>query len=244
LIAVAEAAMYAAKAAGGGQVGAEGPMTRSLEQSAFGSLIGLVRAVDRKDRYTRRHSDLVTALAVRFARDLGLSETQVAALEIAGPLHDVGKIAVPDAILRKPGALTEEEQAIVRQHVVFGELMVQGVPHETAVRAAIAHHHERWDGGGYPHGRAGEEIPLLGRVLALADAYAAMVHDRPYRKGQPVERALAAIRAGTGTQFDPSLTEPFLATVASLAIEAAWSDGRPRPPGPSTSALGHPRAAG
>ena len=237
LIAYADAAMYASKEAGGGQVGLEGRITRSLEQSPFGALIGLVRAVDRKDRYTRRHSDQVTSVAMRFAGDLGLPADAIEALAIAGPLHDVGKIAVPDAVLRKPGLLNPTEQAILRQHVEFGELMVQGVPHQEAVQAAIGHHHERWDGTGYPHGASGTAIPLLGRILALADAYSAIIHDRPYRKGKSVGQAIAILRTGAGTQFDPDLVEPFAATVASLALEHEWALPRNEPQ-PEPSAVG------
>lgn len=206
--------MYAAKDLGDGQVGGASQATRSLEVTTFGALCGLVRAVGRKDRYTKIHSDLVRDLAVRFGHALGLPQLQLEALDIAGQLHDVGKIAVPDAVLRKPGHLTPEEEAAMRQHVVFGELMIKGVPQLDDVLAAVAHHHERWDGGGYPYGKSGPEIPLLGRILALADAFAAMTHDRPYRKGRSIDQAITELRAGAGTQFDPALVEPFISTVA------------------------------
>ncbi|MDP9362714.1 MAG: HD domain-containing protein [Chloroflexota bacterium] len=162
----------------------------------------------------------MTELAVRFARDLGLRPPQVAALGIAGQLHDIGKIAVPDTVLRKPAPLTSEEDALVRQHVAFGERMLRGIPHEASVRSAIAHHHEWWDGSGYPRGKGGRAIPLAGRVLALADSFSAMVDDRPYRSAMPIEEAIAAIRAGAGSQFDPALVEPFVATVEQWAVEA------------------------
>jgi diguanylate cyclase (GGDEF)-like protein len=214
LIAWADAAMYAAKDLGGGTIGEPGQGTRTLEPTAFGALSGLVRAVDRKDRYTKDHSDLVRDYAVACGRALGLSPEKLEALDIAGQLHDVGKIAVPDLILRKPGHLDPEEEATMRQHVVFGELMIKGVPYQADVVAAVAHHHERWDGGGYPYGKSGPEIPLLGRILALADAFEAMTHDRPYRKGRSRQQAVAELRAGAGTQFDPDLVEPFISAVA------------------------------
>ena len=217
LIAAADAAMYSAKEAGGARIGLVGEAASSPGTDALDALAGLVRAVDRKDRYTRRHSELVTELAVPLAADLGLPRGMRRALEIAGQLHDVGKVAVPDAILRKPAPLTREETALVRQHVVFGLRMLHGLPHQAVVRAAVAHHHERWDGGGYPHGRRGEEIPLAGRILALADAFSAMILDRPYRKRLPLAVAVAEIRAGGGTQFDPTLVEPFVAVVARWA---------------------------
>jgi diguanylate cyclase (GGDEF)-like protein len=223
LIGRADSAMYAAKDLGGGSIGAVGQGTRTLEPTAFGALSGLVRAVDRKDRYTKDHSDMVRDYAVACGKELGLPAEKIAALDIAGQLHDVGKIAVPDLILRKPGQLDPEEEATMRQHVVFGELMIKGVPHLDDVLAGVAHHHERWDGGGYPYGKSGPEIPLLGRILALADAFAAMTHDRPYRKGRSRQQAVAELRAGAGTQFDPELVEPFIAAVApgtSERIEA------------------------
>jgi HD-GYP domain-containing protein (c-di-GMP phosphodiesterase class II) len=219
LIGRADAAMYAAKDLGGGAIGAVGQSTRTLEPTAFGALSGLVRAVDRKDRYTKDHSDKVRDYAVACGRRLGLPPSKIAALDIAGQLHDVGKIAVPDLILRKPGQLDPEEEATMRQHVIFGELMIKGVPHLDDVLAGVAHHHERWDGGGYPYGKSGSEIPLLGRILALADAYAAMTHDRPYRKGRSPQQAIDELRAGAGMQFDPDLVEPFIAAVAPEASE-------------------------
>ncbi|MGH2557559.1 MAG: diguanylate cyclase [Thermomicrobiales bacterium] len=225
LITHADAAMYSAKHAGGGRVGVAGEIDGSTEVTPYGALLELVRAIDRKDRYTWTHVERVTDLALRFGQQMGLSPDQLDALEIAGRLHDVGKIAVPDAILRKPGVLSPEEEASLRQHVVFSTLMVQGVPHQTAVLAAIAHHHERWDGQGYPASVAGAEIPLLGRILALADAFVAMTNDRPYRKGRSFTGATAELRRHAGTQFDPDLVEPFIAMVNSI-VAAPTTDGR------------------
>lgn len=219
LIAFADSGLYAAKESGGGQARITGADVEPREPTTFGTLMGLVRAVDRKDRYTKVHSDIVTEVAVRFGQELGLDADEIEALAIAGQLHDVGKIAVPDSVLRKPGRLTPEESAILRQHVVFSELMVQGVPHMASVTAAIAHHHERWDGRGYPHGVAGRDIPLLGRIMALADAWSAMTHDRPYRKRLAHDDAIAEIRAGAGTQFDPSLVELFIVVVERMEAE-------------------------
>jgi diguanylate cyclase (GGDEF)-like protein len=226
LIAFADAAMYAAKDAGGGQVGVIETAAHPAETTSFGALSGLVRAVDRKDRYTKDHSDKVTDFAVRFGRKLGLPPNQVEALDVAGQLHDVGKIAVPDAVLRKPGRLTDEEINMIRQHVVFSTLMVKGVPHLDDVLAAIAHHHERWDGKGYPYGKRGSEIPLLGRIMALADAFAAMTHDRPYRKGRTLIEAIGELWGGKGTQFDPDLVPLFVSMLQSETKTIGTRSGR------------------
>ena len=181
----------------------------------------LVRAVDLKDRYTRRHSQQNAEFAVELGRAVGLSERAQSGLRIAGLLHDVGKIGVPDRILKKPGPLTDEEKAIMRQHVVLSTLMVQGVPNRQDMSDAVSCHHERWDGDGYPLGLAGADIPLLGRILAVVDAYSAMILDRPYRKALTHEEAVAELRRGTGTQFDPDLVELFISLLESRREAAA-----------------------
>ncbi|GAF78748.1 unnamed protein product, partial [marine sediment metagenome] len=132
------------------------------------------------------------------------------ALRIAGLLHDLGKIGIPDHLLRKPGPLTDTERSVMRQHVLLTERIVGGVPQLTDVLAAAANHHERYDGSGYPRGLKGEEIPLLGRILAIADAFSAMTMDRPYRKALSWSTAVQELRQNTGTQFDPAMVEAFI----------------------------------
>jgi diguanylate cyclase (GGDEF)-like protein len=219
LIRQADLAMYDAKEHGGGQLGHSRSDAVELPLSTFSALEGLVQAVDRKDHYTRLHSDRVTAVAVRFATWLGRSEEDLEALYIAGQLHDVGKIAVPDAVLRRPGRLSTEEFTLLRQHVTFSELMVKDVPHLELVVSAIAAHHERWAGGGYPRGLAGEQIPELGRMLAIADAFSAMTQDRPYLKARSLAQALEEIRGQAGSQFDPDLAEQFLKFAATGELD-------------------------
>jgi diguanylate cyclase (GGDEF)-like protein len=183
-------------------------------ESSFSVLDAMVTAVDNKDRYTRRHSEDVTDYALWIAEELGFSEETMRTLRIAGLLHDVGKIGVPDEILRKPGRLSAEEWEVMKRHPHLGALIIGGVPGMEAILPAVRSHHERWDGQGYPDSLSGEEIPLLGRVLAVADAVSAMTTDRPYRKGIEWELALREIKAGIGTQFDPTLARAFLRAAA------------------------------
>ena len=166
--------------------------------------------VDNKDRYTRHHSEDVTRHALVIAQRLGLSNDSQRVLRIAGLLHDVGKIGVPDRILRKPGPLSEEEFEVVRQHAALSEIMIGAIPNTQGVGGAVGSHHERWDGRGYPRGLKGTAIPELGRILALADAWSAMTTDRPYRKARAEQDALNEISAGAGSQFDPAIVEAFL----------------------------------
>jgi putative nucleotidyltransferase with HDIG domain len=170
----------------------------------------MVTAVDNKDSYTRRHSEDVTNFALWIAEELGFSEETMRIIRIGGLLHDVGKIAVPDDILRKPGRLTQEEFEIMKQHPHLGALIVGAIPGMESILDVVRSHHERWDGKGYPDALEGEKAPLLGRLLAVADAFSAMTTDRPYRKGLDWDAAMKEIRAGMGTQFDPKMAQAFL----------------------------------
>ena len=193
----------------------------------FAMLNALVTAVDTKDRYTRRHSEDVMSFALGIAEALGLDEDTRQTVLLAGLLHDVGKIGVPDAVLRKPGALTEEEFDAIKQHPAMGAMIVGAVPGFEATLPAIRHHHERWDGGGYPGGLAGEAIPLTARLMAVADAFSAMTTDRPYRKGMAEAQALAILEAGAGIQWDPACVCAFQQSRFSLDhwSENHWSEG-------------------
>src|SRR5215211_5199047 len=167
-------------------------------------------AIEARDPYTRGHSARVTALAEAIARRLGWTEERLAALRVGGSLHDIGKLAVSDQVLCKEGRLDDRELAQIREHPKIGAKLLLRV---AALREAIPYvlyHHERWDGTGYPSGRAGEEIPVEARVLAIADAFDAMTSDRPYRQALTREEALAEIERCAGTQFDPKIARVFL----------------------------------
>jgi HD-GYP domain-containing protein (c-di-GMP phosphodiesterase class II) len=170
-----------------------------------------LRALQEHDPETVGHCWRVRRHALDLAAALGLGRRAYRQLSLAAVLHDVGKLEVPLAILRKPGGLTAAEALRVRRHPEAGERLLAGDVTDPAVLAAIRHHHERHDGAGYPDGLRGERVPLLARILALADCYDAMRSDRPYRPGLSRAAALAAIRQGAGTQFDPHLAATFLA---------------------------------
>ena len=181
----------------------------------FAMLNALVVAVDTKDRYTRRHSEDVMRYSVEIARELGLPEEELKTIATAALLHDVGKIGVPDKILRKPGKLAEAELDAVRQHAAMGAAIVAAEPDLSETLGAVRHHHERWDGAGYPDNLAGEAIPLHARIMAVADAFSAMTTDRPYRQSMQPEKALEILKNGAGTQWDPACVDAFCRAAAS-----------------------------
>jgi len=181
----------------------------------------LTGAIEARDPYTRGHSSRVTALAEVVARRLGWSEEKLASLRIGGPLHDIGKLGVSDEVLRKEGRLDDGEIAQIREHPKIGARMLLRM---AALREAIPYvlyHHERWDGHGYPSGKAGEEIPIEARVLAVADAFDAMTSDRPYRRALSRTEALAEVERCAGTQFDPEIARLFLELFAEARLPAA-----------------------
>jgi HD-GYP domain-containing protein (c-di-GMP phosphodiesterase class II) len=153
----------------------------------------------------------VAEYAAGLARAIGLPQDEVDLIYTTGTLHDVGKIGIPDSILKKPGPLDAEERAIMQTHPALGEVIVRKAPQLAAALPGVLHHHEAWDGRGYPNGLRGEAIPLLARILAVADTFDAMTSDRPYRKGLSLEVALSEIEKGAGKQFDPRLAPAFVA---------------------------------
>ncbi|MCL5961942.1 MAG: diguanylate cyclase, partial [Chloroflexi bacterium] len=233
LISLADAAMYSSKR-GGGNLATLVHSTDSgflaAQNTTFSVLEGLVNAVDGKDRYTRVHSEYVAEFGLGLAQVLGLSPQSKRMIRIASLLHDVGKIGIPDRILRKPGELDDDERETIKQHPLLSEMIIREVPQLTDVLEAVRHHHERYDGTGYPRGLQGSEIPFLSRIISIADAYSAMILDRPYRKALSPVEAAEELRRNASTQFDPELVEAFIRSLA-LSPQSSALDSLPRTAG-------------
>ena len=176
---------------------------QELRRSYMATVRALSNAVEARDAYTGKHAERVAAYGMELARVTGLEVADSPQIEFGFLLHDVGKVGVPDAILFKSSALTQEEYALVRRHPVIGSEILRDVDFLGEGKLVVRHHHERWDGQGYPDGLSGEEIPLAARVFAVADALDALTTDRPYRPSSTFTAARREIRAGAGTQFDP-----------------------------------------
>lgn len=176
-------------------------------------LVGVVKAlssaIDAKDPYTRGHSDRVARVAARLAQELQCDNETLKTIYFSGLLHDIGKIGINEEVLRKPGKLTAAEFEHIKTHVVVGYRILADLRSVSHMLPIVLHHHESWDGSGYPHGLVGEEIPYLARIVAVADAYDAMASDRPYRPGMPDERIDAIIRSGAAQQWDPDVVAAF-----------------------------------
>jgi len=183
---------------------------RQIEDLVVGVIRAMINSIDAKDAYTRGHSDRVAAMGRTLAAKLGLDPQEQHDVYMSGLLHDIGKIGVPDSVLGKPTRLSEEEFAIVQRHPEIGYSILKHLKQLAFVLPGVLHHHECFDGSGYPHGLAGEEIPLMGRILAVADAYDAMTSTRPYRNGMPRAKAEAILRAGAGEQWDTRIIDAFM----------------------------------
>ena len=187
----------------------------------MGSLLATFSAaLEARDPYLRGHSARVTLFAEGLARTLGWTDRRLDVLRLGGSLHDVGKIAVNASVLRKAGPLTDTEFEQIQRHPAAGAQLIQGVADFSPALPYVLHHHERWDGGGYPHGLAGEEIPVEARLLGVADAFDAMTSARPYRPALTVDAALGELHRCAGTQFDPDLAARFVVGWSSGAIGA------------------------
>jgi putative nucleotidyltransferase with HDIG domain len=191
--------------------------TKALEDTSFASVEALARAIDARDPYTYGHSARVARLSFEIAREMGLSAAELSTLGRAALLHDIGKIGVEDRVLRKPGPLTKREVTAMRAHPVIGYEMLKGLHFLESSLGGIRHHHEHWDGTGYPDGLRGEDIPPAVRILTVADALDALTSDRPYRSAMSFSTAMETIETEVGIQFDPAVIRALRAHGAAIA---------------------------
>ena len=231
LIRLADSALYWAKEYGKNRVRAYRPDVIELAElkrlasgpdraARFRAAASLARAVDARDVYTGSHSQRVADLAARTARRLGLPDEEVELTRLAASLHDLGKLAIPEEILRKPGPLTGPERMVLERHPQIGFRMLESLGVDP-VAEWVLHHHERWDGSGYPDGLPGENIPLGARIIFVADAYDAMTSERVYRRRVTPDQAIVELQRCAGSQFDPEIVDAF-------ADELALADAAPR----------------
>ncbi|HPC00582.1 MAG TPA: response regulator [Syntrophales bacterium] len=185
----------------------------SLYQNILNTCKSLIDSIQLRDHYTQEHCRRVTEHALRTARSLGCDHATLESLKISGQLHDLGKIAIPDHILLKPDRLADDEYAVIKTHSTVGARILESIALFDRERETILHHHERWDGRGYPDGLQGEEIPLAARIIAVADTYDAITNNRPYRQARDREWAVAQLLANRGTQFDGEVVDHFLKTL-------------------------------
>jgi ribonuclease P protein subunit RPR2 len=201
----------------------ERAQAEELRRSYKATVRALSNAVEARDAYTGKHAERVTAYGLEIARVVGMSVEDSPELEFGFLLHDIGKVAIPDAILYKPEALTESERALMQQHPVIGAAIVRGIDFLAGAVPVVRSHHERWDGAGYPDGLRGDEIPLAARAFAVADVLDALTTDRPYRPASPLTEAREMIMAGVGGHFDPQVADAFasIPDATLLGIAAA-----------------------
>jgi diguanylate cyclase (GGDEF)-like protein len=222
LVNAADSALYRSKQGGGGRISTARGRVEELmpaDSGAFRAMQGLISALIQKEPSMRQHTSNVAKYSVLAAAALGLSEKNQNILRRAGWVHDVGKIAVPDGVLLKPGPLNEDEWKAIHEHVEFSVTILRGIAHLADIAPAVAAHHEWFDGRGYPRGLKGRRIPMTARVLSVADAYSAMTNDRPYRLAMSREQAVEELRRGAGTQFDPRVVEAFVQVLEAEAQE-------------------------
>lgn len=181
----------------------------SLEAAYRSTLKALTSALETRDSETHGHSERVVSYSLRLGREYGLNSEQMKSLEFGSLLHDIGKIGVPDAILRKPAKLTDEEWERMREHPLHGQQILRGIEFLQGAARVVAQHHEKWDGSGYPIGLSGEDIDVCARIFAVADAFDAITSDRVYRRGKTYEAAAQELDDWTGRQFDPKVVEAF-----------------------------------
>jgi putative two-component system response regulator len=208
--------------------------TRDVNEARSETLQLLAVAGEYRDDETSQHTERVGSMSAEIGERMGLSAESVALLREAAPLHDIGKLAIPDRVLLKPERLVEDEQELMQTHTTLGARLLFGSRSPALQLAGVIaeSHHEWWDGSGYPQGLIGSDIPLVGRVVAVADVFDALTHDRPYKPAWPVEQAVALIRSSAGSQFDPRVVEAFMSLVGRDGAQSeppSQSDPRPSP---------------
>ena len=191
---------------------------RKIRASFLSAITALAYALEAKDKYTSGHSQRVADMSVAIARELGMRRGNIEKIRLAGLIHDIGKIGVRGPVLNKPGRLTDEEFQHVKCHPVIGEHILTPIVDDKDILRMVRHHHERYDGKGYPDGLSGEQIPLAAMILAVADTYDAMTSKRPYRAAMSAETACDEIQSCKGGQFDPEVAEAFLGTQAVTSL--------------------------
>jgi diguanylate cyclase (GGDEF)-like protein len=216
LLAAARAAAAAAEQGGGGQIALAGRADRPDEQddseakAQRDAIEALMVTLTERDGYTGEHSEAVVEMCAGMARNMGLRDTEVEWIRSAALLHDIGKVAIPDEILHKPGPLSDEEWVLMKQLPVIGERILRVLPGMGPVARIVRHEHERWDGRGYPDGLAGEQIPIGSRIIIAADAYHASTSERPHRSARSHDEVIQELTRCAGTQFDPAVTEALI----------------------------------
>lgn len=189
--------------------------TEKIRKSFLNSITSLVFALEARDKYTSGHSQRVSKMALGISQGLGMPPDQNRKIRLAGLLHDIGKIGIKESVLTKPGRLTDEEYSHISAHSVIGERILRPVVDDEEILKIVRHHHERYDGKGYPDGLSGQQIPLGARILSVADTYDAMTSDRPYRKALTPRTAFVELERQINTQFDPGIVEAFLAVMSA-----------------------------
>jgi diguanylate cyclase (GGDEF)-like protein len=224
LLAAADHALYAAKRLGRNRVRLASDLSTEEaageDSEALRLALALSRCIGARERDDERHASEVAELGARVARRLRCTMPTIERARLAGLVHDAGKLCIPDAVLHKPGPLDDEEWVVMRTHAALGESIVRDVPELSEIAPIVRHHHERWDGGGYPDGLSGEAIPIEARIVAAVDAYSAMTATRVYRAAMAPPAAVAELRRSAGTQLDPVVVEALCAELAPAAWEA------------------------